>query len=82
MKETVLQVCETSCRLVMVPEGVDLSAALLVCGLVGLKATLLGLLPAMTDALKAVKMVEKLVDCEAGMTAGQKAAMMVCSQVV
>ena len=82
MKETVRQVCETSCRLVMVPEGVDLSAALLVCGLVGLKAALLGLLPAMTVALKAVKMVEKLVDCEAGMTAGQRAAMMVGSQVV
>ena len=77
MKETVRQVCETSCRLVMVPEGVDLSAALLACGLVGLKAALLGLLPAMTDALKAVKMVEKLVDCEAGMTAGQRVDEMV-----
>ena len=61
----------------MVPEWVDLSAALLVCGLVGLKAALLGLLPAMTDALKAVKMVEKLVDCEAGMTAGQRVDEMV-----
>ena len=31
----------------------------------------------MTVALKAVKMVEKLVDCEAGMTAGQRVDEMV-----